>query len=866
MKIYQTLLLLLFFFTTGLLNAQDFMMQAWYWDYPKPANPTGDAATEPTWAKTLESQAADLSAAGFTHLWLPPASRASFGAGSNGYDPQDLYDLGEFGQGSTGFGWRSDFDNLINTMNANNIEAVADVVYNHRDGGDWENNPAVQDYILSYPNRGDCGGQTPYPVNGKVRYVLPLGGSSLNGAGDYYIKFSSSSENTGFNNREYKIYAQTSVVGFQNAAALDENEPNGGGDCGEAFRALPLGIDMEAIQEVGGLCNTDEYEISISASDFNAAGDFIEIYIEQRNGDGTGIDIRPYGLWSDARTLDIIDELNVQTRTDFSNMPSGQGAMGYANFQPAGVPNSGDYSTCMSGDLDFPFFFFDIEHANPATVTAYQDWTKWLWNDAGFRGFRMDAVKHFETSTVSAIVNDLVANGMSPSMMVGEHFTVDAGTLKGWVDAVQDSLSAAAASAVNIRVFDFDLRQGLKDACDVFGHDVRNVFNRGIVNAAGASGFNAVTFVNNHDYREEEQPVQNDPLLAYAYILTNNAVGLPNIFYPDYFGVTIPHAPTNNLKGEIDRLIQAHKLHIAGSTGIEYLNRFGTTRSSNYIQGFAGANGTASTSLIYQMSGAGTPNGDNVVVAINFSGETLKVDHEINTNFPGAPVSQGEIFTDILGNSPFPVAMVNSDNQIYMEVPPRSYSIWVQGAQSVLPAELIDFEVKIKKNDVYLNWESESEENLATYVVERSTPDSQWRAVAELAAKNIATGAAYETVDTGVPTNTDLLYRLKMIDTDGTFSYSEVRKVRVEDRSTGFRVYPNPNSGIFQVLINSNEHSGPVITIQDLLGRKINVRKVEVQSGQSDLQFDFSDLKKGVYFLQITDGQKVLGTERILIQ
>jgi len=48
------------------IYAQSFMMQAWYWDYPKPGcnNYSGNS-----WASVLNAQASDMS--GFSHLWLP---------------------------------------------------------------------------------------------------------------------------------------------------------------------------------------------------------------------------------------------------------------------------------------------------------------------------------------------------------------------------------------------------------------------------------------------------------------------------------------------------------------------------------------------------------------------------------------------------------------------------------------------------------------------------------------------------------------------------------------------------------------------------------------------------------------------------
>ncbi|MBK7427128.1 MAG: hypothetical protein IPI60_08890 [Saprospiraceae bacterium] len=85
------------------LFSQDFMMQGWYWDYPK----TGcNSYSGPTHAATLSTQVTTLANGGFTYLWLPPASKASFGDCSNGYDPKDLYDLGQFSQSNQCIEWK----------------------------------------------------------------------------------------------------------------------------------------------------------------------------------------------------------------------------------------------------------------------------------------------------------------------------------------------------------------------------------------------------------------------------------------------------------------------------------------------------------------------------------------------------------------------------------------------------------------------------------------------------------------------------------------------------------------------------------------------------------------------------------------
>jgi len=240
--------------------------------------------------------------------------------------------LGEFGQGPTGFGTRSDVDALIAAMQSNGIDAVADVVYNHRDGGAPENNPAVANYIQNY-----TANKSAFPSD-RYRCVLPLGGTSGNGAGDYYFKVSSGSGDAAFHNKAYTFYVETNTVGNQNLPSVAEAEPNGGGDCGEAFNTATLGVYTDANVDATG-CLTDEFKVTINPGDFNPVGDFLYIFLTNPNGDYS--DHRVYGIWNASAGADVVGQMVYQTYTDFTNMPSGQGAMNFENFKP----NSGNTNT-----------------------------------------------------------------------------------------------------------------------------------------------------------------------------------------------------------------------------------------------------------------------------------------------------------------------------------------------------------------------------------------------------------------------------------------------------------------------------------------------------------------------------------------
>lgn len=105
------------------------MMQYFHWYTPDDGSLWREAA----------ARATDLAAAGITALWLPPAYKGLGGAKDVGYAVYDMYDLGEFEQhGSvrTKYGTRAEYLAAIEALHDAGVQVYADVVLNHRIGGD----------------------------------------------------------------------------------------------------------------------------------------------------------------------------------------------------------------------------------------------------------------------------------------------------------------------------------------------------------------------------------------------------------------------------------------------------------------------------------------------------------------------------------------------------------------------------------------------------------------------------------------------------------------------------------------------------------------------------------------------------------
>lgn len=105
------------------------MMQFFHWYTP----------ADGTLWKQLSEKSSALHDAGFTALWLPPAYKGADGAEDAGYSVYDLFDLGEFDQkGSvrTKYGTRDEYLAGIKAAQKAGLQVYADVVFNHKLGGD----------------------------------------------------------------------------------------------------------------------------------------------------------------------------------------------------------------------------------------------------------------------------------------------------------------------------------------------------------------------------------------------------------------------------------------------------------------------------------------------------------------------------------------------------------------------------------------------------------------------------------------------------------------------------------------------------------------------------------------------------------
>ncbi len=123
--------------------------------------------------KEVAAKAPLLVSLGISSVWLPPAYKAHGGGYSVGYDVYDLYDLGEFDQqGSipTKYGTKEEYIAAIKALQENGIQVLADVVLNHKAGGD---ETELINAVKMDPNNRTVAISEPYEIEAFTKFYFP---------------------------------------------------------------------------------------------------------------------------------------------------------------------------------------------------------------------------------------------------------------------------------------------------------------------------------------------------------------------------------------------------------------------------------------------------------------------------------------------------------------------------------------------------------------------------------------------------------------------------------------------------------------------------------------------------------------------
>jgi hypothetical protein len=164
---------------------------------------------------------------------------------------------------------------------------------------------------------------------------------------------------------------------------------------------------------------------------------------------------------------------------------------------------------------------------------------------------------------------------------------------------------------------------------------------------------------------------------------------------------------------------------------------------------------------------------------------------------------------------------------------------------SLLPIKLKSFNSAYKNNSVILNWQSMYENNFDFYQLEKSIDANQFTTVATIKGKSINGNAAdYSFTDASIVKDKQY-YRLKMVNRDGSFNYSQVITSSSKS-SLEISLYPNP---VNNLLVVTHQQLSETVTLQIFNQEGKLVKSATTQKGTAQTTIDVESLNKGAYAL-----------------
>ena len=191
------------------------------------------------------------------------------------------------------------------------------------------------------------------------------------------------------------------------------------------------------------------------------------------------------------------------------------------------------------------------------------------------------------------------------------------------------------------------------------------------------------------------------------------------------------------------------------------------------------------------------------------------------------------------------------------QLPNTLYSGFLIKIELPVPVELKDFSATIINELVNLNWTTITEKNNSGFEVQRRTRDQIWETLGYVSGRGTTTEPSSYSYEDGIISSGNYTYRLKQIDYDGSYEYSNEINVEVTLPLKFYleQNYPNPFNPSTIISFSIPQSSNVKIYVFNVLGEEVATLVNEVKNpGAHEVKFDGSNLTSGFYIYTLEAG------------
>jgi Secretion system C-terminal sorting domain len=211
----------------------------------------------------------------------------------------------------------------------------------------------------------------------------------------------------------------------------------------------------------------------------------------------------------------------------------------------------------------------------------------------------------------------------------------------------------------------------------------------------------------------------------------------------------------------------------------------------------------------------------------------------INSGAGGSPGQLGSYSVSDVGANEF---VVNS----------LTFATPLPLGSSIVPVQYTKFDANCSDKGALISWATSSENNADYFEVQRSKDGVEWASVSKTKATGTLNGAEhkYQQLDL---LGGSALYRVKQVDKNGAFTYTDIKRTNCDSKATDIVIYPVPAHDVLNVVIKSDKTASTQFIIYDGTGRAVKKVNLNVVAGSNNFPVYLNGFVSGEYIIRSVD-------------
>jgi hypothetical protein len=171
------------------------------------------------------------------------------------------------------------------------------------------------------------------------------------------------------------------------------------------------------------------------------------------------------------------------------------------------------------------------------------------------------------------------------------------------------------------------------------------------------------------------------------------------------------------------------------------------------------------------------------------------------------------------------------------------------------PVKLTSFNGDYSNGVARLNWQTSQELNNDRFELYRSFDGNNFELATSIAGAGNSSVPKNYTYQDHINLDGNVYYKLKQVDIDGKFSFSNIIKLSSNDAKASFKIYPNPVVNNFAASFSAPKSGVATLLIRNTSGQTVYKKSLSIVKGDNTVSIGAQQFSTGMYYINIINDE-----------